>query len=203
MLELGRLGLRELAGRRLPRRCRRAGIVVVASDIDEQADVAAVWLARIGRSGGIGEMCQYERVSVNWQYMAGGSASDFEPTGRRAAAVAGPASMLTFLGSTGGRSRAERAAQGYEIDPSLAGWVACATFRVAREVSYLQVGARQVEVPEHGHVVVAWKAPATWRPRRPPIKALGANGEILSELGTDDHLDALSRIAIEKAIGYT
>ena len=203
-IELGLIGLRLLAGRRLPRRHRRAGVVVVASDINEDAGVAAIWLAcRFGRPGGIDELCQYERIAGNWQYVGGGggNTTDFAPTGRPSAALAGQASMLTHLGGTAGRSRADLDAQGDQRAPSRAGWVAGATFRVATEVTHLQVGARRVEVPEHGHVIVAWKAPPAENPGRPPVTALSADGAILSELGPDMHLDSLSWAAIEKAIG--
>ena len=180
----------------------------MASDIDEDAGVAAVWMVRrAGKPGAIEEICQYEHLAGTWQYTGGGGANttNFMPAGRPPAGVAGPASMLTYLGGCGGRSRADRAAQGDQLDPSRAGWTAAATFRVATEVTHLQVGARRVEVPEHGHVVVAWKAPAADRPadrlRRPPITALGADGAILSEFGPDDHLDTLTWAAIEKAVG--
>jgi len=176
----------------------------VARDIDADAGVAAVWIARRpGRPGGIEEICQYERVAGSWQHRGGGggSAADFAPAGRRSAGVAGQASMLTHLGGTAGRSRADREAQGDQLDPSRAGWTAAATFRVAAEVAHLQVGSRRVEIPEHGHVVVAWKSPAADRPSRPPITAIGADGAILSELGPGDHLDTLTWAAINKAIG--
>lgn len=106
--ELGCIGLRVLAGRRLPRRHRRAGIVMVASDIDADAGVAAVWLARAVRRPRVEEICQYERVAGNWQYVGGGgsNAREFAPTGRGSVAVAGPAGMLTHLGGAAGRSRA-------------------------------------------------------------------------------------------------
>ena len=204
MVELGRIGLWALAGKRLPRRYRRAGIVVVASDTDVDAGVGAVWLDRGTRRPRINEICQYERVAGNWQYVGGGGSSDlkFALAGRRPAAVTGPASMLTHMGGTAGRSRADREAQGDQLDPSRWGWVACAAFRVAAEVTCLQVGSRRVEVPAHGHVVVAWKAPPTHqRPPRPPITALGADGAILTELGPTGHLDTLSWTAIKKAIG--
>ena len=201
--ELGCIGLRVLADRRLPRRHLRAGIVVVASDIDADAGVAAVWLARAVRRPRFEEICQYERVAGNWQYVGGGgsNAGEFAPGGRQSVSVAGPASVLRHLGGVAGRSRADREAQGDQLDPSRAGWVAGATFRVAAEVTCLQVGGRRVGVPEHGHVVVAWKTAPAERPPRPPITALSADGTILSELRPGDHIDTLTWAAIEKAIG--
>jgi len=202
-IELGLIGLRVLAGRRLRWRHRRAGIVAVASDTDPDAGVAAVWMERgTGPLNGIEEICCYERVSGSWRYRGGGgsNSTSFTPGQRRPAVETGPGSMLTHLGSCSVRSSADRAAQGDQLDPSRAGWVAAETFRVAAEVTRLQVGPRQVEIPDHGHVVVAWKAPPADRPRRPPIAALGTDGAILSELGPDSHLDTRTWDAINKAI---
>jgi hypothetical protein len=109
--------------------------------------------------------------------------------------------MLTYLGGCAGRSNTDRRAQGGQLDPSKARWVAAATFRAAAEVTHLQAGSRQIEVPAHGYVIVAWLTPAAWRSRRPPIAALGADGAILSELGPDSHLDSLSWAAINEAAG--
>jgi hypothetical protein len=71
-------------------------------------------------------------------------------------------------------------------------------FRVAADVAHLQVGARRIEVPWHGYVVVAWKAPlASGLPARPPIAAIGEDGSRLTELGPHDHLDSLTWAAVE------
>jgi hypothetical protein len=178
---------------------------VVAGDIDPDAGIAAIWLERRTRlpGGGIEEICSYERISGNWRYIGGSGSNSgkFAPAGRRSSAVTGPGSMLTHLGTGAGRSSADREAHGDQLDPSRAGWIGATTFRAAAEITHLQVGTRQIEVPEHGHVVVVWKAPPTWRARRPPIAALGADGSTLSELGPDSHLDTLSWAAISEATG--
>jgi hypothetical protein len=81
--------------------------------------------------------------------------------------------MLTSMSGCTSRSRADRQAQ--RGDPSLAyvGWVASERFRASAEVQYVQVGSRRVTVPEHGYVVVVWKAPAAPEPAMPPIAAAG------------------------------
>jgi hypothetical protein len=88
--------------------------------------------------------------------------------------------MMTILSGSAGRSRADREARGrYPDDLAEVGWVACATFRVAAEVAHLQVGARQIKVPGHGYVIVAWKAPPSPGPtagRRSRLSATTAGG---------------------------
>lgn len=196
------VGLRVLSGWPLRRRYQRAGVVVVARDVDADAGVAAVWLAR--RAGGpdaAEEVCLFERVGGSWQYLGGGGGGEFLLTGRPSASRAGPASLMTSWSGCSVRSSADRDAQGHPGDLTDVGWVACAMFRVAAEVAYLQVGARRIEVPGHGYVIVAWKAPpASELPPRPPIAAIGEDGSRLTELGPHDHLDSLTWAAIEAAI---
>jgi len=106
--------------------------------------------------------------------------------------------MMTNLSGCSARSRAEREAQGYQRDLADVGWVACAMFRVAAEVVHLQVGTRLVKVPQHGHVIVAWKAPpSSVPPRRPPIAALSGNGAKLTDLSPNGHLDSLTWASLE------
>jgi hypothetical protein len=152
-------------------------VVVVASDVDEGAGVAAVWLARRpGSPGGAQEACQFERVGGRWRYLGsgGGSARELDLASRSSASLAGPASMLTSMSGCASRSRADRQAQRDQLDLVHVGWVASEMFRAATEVRYVQVDARRVSVPEHGHVIVVWKAPpAPGGPARPPIAASG------------------------------
>lgn len=80
------------------------------------------------------------------------------------------------------------------------GWVACAGFRLAREVAYLQAGGRRIQVPRHGYAIVVWKAPPSpGSPARPPIVAAGEDGSRLTELSPRSHLDSLTWAAIEAA----
>lgn len=197
------VGLRVLSGRPLRWRHRRAGVVVVARDIDADAGVAAVWLVR--RAAGpdaVEEICQFERVGGSWRYLGGGGRrGNFLLTGRPSASRAGPASLMTSLSGCSVRSSADRDAQGRPGDFTDVGWVACAMFRAAAEVAYLQAGTRRIVVPWHGYVVVAWKAPpASEIPARPPVAAIGEDGSPLTELGPRDHLDRLTWAAVEAAI---
>lgn len=195
------VGLQVLSGRPLHWRHRLAGVLAVAGDIDVDAGVAAVWQARRARWPNAGNgICQFERVGGRWQYLGG---ADTETklllAGRPSASRAGPASMMTILSGCAGRSRADREAQGrYQDDFAEVGWAACAMFRVAAEVAYLQVGARQIKVPGHGYVIVAWKAPPSpVSPPRPPIAAISEDGRRLTELGPNDHLDSLTWASLQ------
>jgi hypothetical protein len=181
-----------------------AGVVVVASDIDSEAGVAAVWLVRRpGSPDARDELCLFERVENRWRYLGagGGSGSGVLRAARPSASQAGTASVITSMSGTASRSRAGREAQGDPWDLSQVGWVACAMFRVAAEVRHLQAGARRVTVPEHGYLVIAWKGPPAPLPPRPPIVAVGEDGSVLSELGSGDHLDSRAWADIEAALG--
>lgn len=202
--DLEGVGLRVLSGRLLGWRHRLAGVVVVASDIDSDAGVAAVWLARRpGSPDARDETCLFERIEKRWRYLGGGggSGSELLVAGRPSASQGGPASVITSMSGTASRSRADREAQGDRRDFSQVGWVACAMFRVAAEVEHLQAGARRITVPEHGYVIIAWKAPpASAFPPRPPIVAVGEDGSVLSELGPGDHLDSRAWADIDAAL---
>jgi hypothetical protein len=202
--DLESVGLRVLSGRPLHWRQRLAGVVVVASDIDADVGVAGVWLARrAGSPDAVDEVCLFERVNGRWRYLGSGgrTGSELLRAGRPSASRAGPASMITSMSGCASRSLADREAQGGQQDFLRVGWVACAMFRVAAEVQHLQAGARQISVPQHGYVIVAWKAgPGSDVPPRPPIVAVGEDRSRLSELGPNDHLDSYSWAGLEAAI---
>jgi hypothetical protein len=176
--------------------------VPLAHDIDAGAGVAAVWFVRrAGRPDAVEDVCLFERVEGSWRYLGGGgSQGEFLLTGRPSAARAGPASLMTSWTGCAVRSSADRDAQSHPGDLTDVGWVACALFRVAAEVAHLQADTRRIEVPWHGYVIVAWKAPPVSElPPKPPIAAIGADGSRLTELGSHDHLDSLTWAAIEAA----
>lgn len=166
-----------LSGRPLRWRYRLAGVVVVASDMNTGEGVAAVWLLRRpGSPDAMDETCLFERAENRWRYLGGGGSSGSEllTAGRPSASQGGPASMITTVSGCASRSRADREAQGGQPDFTSVGWVACAMFRVAAEVRHLQAGARRITVPQHGYVVIVWKAPpGSGAPPRPPIVAVG------------------------------
>src|SRR5579859_3541119 len=203
-MDVGEIGLRVLAGRPLRWRHRRAGLVVVASDIDADAGVAAVWLDSPGRRRRvIGGICLYERAAGSWQHRGGslGGGTGFALTRRPSATSDGPALTLTSMSGSSMRSISDWDAADRR-DLSAAGKIGCSMFRAAVEVTHMRVGARRVEVPAHGYVIVAWKAPpSSGVSGRPPIAALGADGAVLTELGSGEHIDTLTRSAIDETLG--
>jgi hypothetical protein len=202
------IGLRALSGQRPGWRQRRAGWVVLATDVDQAASVAAVLLVRRpGSSGSARHTLQFEHGD-GWRWLGGdsGSARDLALSGRPTAAVHGPASMMRFLGSSAARSRAdrERLAAGPGGGPGAgpgaadAGWVASAGFRLATEVARLEVAGRAIPVPAHGYAVVAWRSPPALT--RPVIAAIGPDGSRLCELGPHGSLDSLTWESVQRAV---
>ncbi|MGA2829417.1 MAG: hypothetical protein ABSF03_25265 [Streptosporangiaceae bacterium] len=173
-------------------RVRRVAIVAV--DVDTGAGGAAVWLAtRLhGRRPETWRML-YERAGAGWCAVGGGGETEDRGflAGRPSALTRGPASLLVSWGSSAARSSADRAPGGTARTSADARWIACETFRVATEVTSLQVGGRSVEVPAHGKVIVAWVSPPTSLPtHRPPIACLRADRTVLTELASDEHVDS-------------
>jgi hypothetical protein len=195
------MGLRVLSGRRLGFWQRQAEFVVLASDVDDDADVAAVWLVRHPGSPDSREATlQFERSGTNWRYLgaSGGSGREFSLAGRPSASVDGPTTMLRLLNSSAARSRTDRQRQVGGLGMAGAGWVACAGFRLAAEVGHLQVGGRSIPVPGHGYAVAAWRSPPALT--RPVVVAVGKDGSRLSELGPAGSLDSLTWKSIERAL---
>jgi hypothetical protein len=99
--------------------------VALASDMDEDADVAAVWLARHpGSPDSAQHTLEFERGD-GWRFLGGGSSSaqEFSLAARPSAAVNAPTSMMRLVGSSASRSRTDREkATGLRV--AGAGWVA-------------------------------------------------------------------------------
>jgi hypothetical protein len=194
------MGLRVLSGRRLGLAQRRAGFVALASDVDEDGGVAAVWLVRHpGSADSAQHTLEFERRD-GWRLLGGGSSSaqEFSLDHRPSASVQGPASMLKLVSGSASRSRIDRERLAGGLGVAGAGWVACAGFRLATEAGHLQAGDRVIPVPGHGYAIVAWRSPLALT--RPPIMAVSNNGSRLSELGPHDSLDSLSWESIEQAL---
>jgi hypothetical protein len=194
------MGLQALTGRRLGLPQRRAGFVVLASDINEDADVAAVWLMHHpGSADSAQHTLEFER-SGGWRFLGGGSnsAQEFSLAGRPSASVHGPTSMMRLVSSSAARSRTDREKDATGLGVAGAGWVACAGFRVAAEVGHLRADGRSIPVPGHGYVIVAWRSPPA--SARPLIVAVGNDGSRLTELGPHDYLDSLTWDSIERAL---
>jgi hypothetical protein len=194
------IGLGALSGQRPGWRQRRAGWVVLATDVDQAASVAAVLLVRRpGSPGSARHTLQFERGD-GWRWLGAdsGSARDLALSDRPTAAVHGPASMMRFLGSGAARSRADRERLAAGLSTADAGWVASAGFRLATEVARLELGGRAIPVPAHGYAVVAWRSPATLT--RPVIAAIGPDGSRLCELGPHGSLDSLTWESVQRAV---
>jgi hypothetical protein len=166
-----------------------ARIAVVASDVDEEAGVAAVWLLQ-RRLGAAQHVCLLERDRGQWRVVDGSAASDGSLAPRPSAADSGPGCLLAAEGNSWGR--ADRAVL---TSPA---WrcVAGEKFLAAAEVDHLRIGRRVIQVPDHGHVVVAWKGPASSvafdrvRRERPVIVAEAADGTRLTKIGPGDFVDS-------------
>jgi hypothetical protein len=198
--DLGEMGLRALSGRRLGFAHRRAGFVVLASDLDEDSHVAAVWLVRRpGSPDSAQHILQFERAQ-GWRYLGAGSSSaqELSLAGRPSVSVNGPMSIVRSRGGCAARSRTDREKQAEALGIAGAGWVSCEGFQLAVEVRHLQVGERLIPVPDHGYAVVAWRSPPA--KTRPLIAAIGNDGSPLSELGPNDALDSLTWESVQGAL---
>lgn len=198
--DLAGMGLRALDGRRLRFRQRWAGFVVLASDVDKESGVAAVWLVRHpGSPGSAQHTLEFER-SDGWRWLGAGSSSarDFSLADRPSASVSGAARMLRLLASSAARSRTDRDRQAGGLGVAGSGWVACAGLRLATEAEHLRVGERSIPVPSHGYAIVAWRSPPELA--RPLIAAVGNDGSRLSELGPNNSLDSLTWESVQEAL---
>lgn|GEM_PF-4059618 len=175
---------------------------VAVADIDLSSGIAAVWLARQVRSRvTVQDLQCYEMSSGTWQYLGRcGSIRSAARQKRVSAAALGPAHLLQVEGSCASRDLAWRAGRplserdAWSLEDC---WIGCTTLRVATEVARVQVSGRQIVVPAHGHVVVAWKArSAVPHLRRPRITALDGTGNVLTELGPGNYLDTATMAAI-------
>jgi hypothetical protein len=189
---MGRRALRGRPVRPFPRLTARR-IVLLATDINAGAGVAAVWLVRRpGSARQVEETLLYERGPGGWQELGGGAGIGGKGIGpddgvlaaRPSATRNGPGSMLRHSGG----------AASYEHT----GIVCCNHLRVAAEVEYIQAGERRISVPEHGYVLVVWKSASAVLPSgRPRIVAVGRDGSVLTELGPEDYLDSLTLASLD------
>lgn len=191
--DLGAIGRRVLSGRRLTFSQRRAGFSVLASDVDEEVGVAAVWLVQAGLPGPVDYALLFERIDswccLGW---SGGSSRKTLLMDRPSVADSQIRSieLLTSAASRGWPGRERQAARGPSGVADSADWIACAGFRLAVEAEMLQVGERLIRAPGQGYVIAVWESPA--RLVRPPIAALRKDASILATIGPTEHLDSLS-----------
>jgi hypothetical protein len=119
------MGLRVLSGHRLGFSQRRAGFVALASDVDEDGGVAAVWVVRHpGSPDSAQHTLEFER-GEGWRFRGSGgsSAREFSLDRRPSAAVNGPVSMMRLVSSSASRSWTDRDKQAAGLGwPVLDGW---------------------------------------------------------------------------------
>jgi hypothetical protein len=121
---------------------RRAGFAELASDVDEDAGVAAVWLVRnVGSPESSERALLFER-HAGWRFVGvGGSAQELLLTRRPSTVVNGPSNTMAYLSGCAIRSHADREANGGRVSAAHAGWVACVRFRLATQVECVKVGS--------------------------------------------------------------
>jgi len=121
--DIGAIGGQVLSGGRLTFSQRGAGFSVLASDVDEAAAVAAVWLVQAGRRDSVEYAIQFERIG-SWRCLgwSGGSARNLPLTGRLSAADA-PTRAIELLTSGASRSRLDGEWQAAGGGGDGTGWV--------------------------------------------------------------------------------
>lgn len=170
----------------LPRRLA----VVVAADLDRDAGIGAVRIVwRPGSPQAETIDAVVERSAGKWKHTGGGGIADAGVPGPRSAVGGeGQVGVIEVLTSGGLRSRSHPAARSGQ--PRSAPWVGTTELRIAAEASRLLVGGREVAVPAHGTLLLAWTSPPGAAPRRPLVLALAPDGTEISRLGPNDCLDS-------------
>ncbi|CAG6390943.1 hypothetical protein NMG29_36665 [Streptomyces cocklensis] len=164
---------------------------VVSADLDRDAGVGAVrivWRPGSSRAETIDGVV--ERSAGKWVLTGGGGIADAGVPGpRRAVGRDGQVGVIEVLTSGGLHSRSHLPA--HSGDSHGAPWVGTTELRVAAEATRLLVGDREVAVPAHGTLLLAWTSPPGGAaPRRPLILALAPDGTEISRLGPNDSIDS-------------
>lgn len=154
--------------------------------MDVIGDIGTVWLAL----GDWSFRCDYEQDTAGvWHHLGGGSGSVIpELVGARPSAASSGTPLLAAPGGIGfSRSRRDHRREGLSTPtPSLDafGFVASFCLRAADIVDRVAVEGRDIPVPDHGRLVVAWKAaPSRFGPiARPPVVAFDAQGRRVAAL---------------------
>jgi hypothetical protein len=148
--------------------------IPVGLSIDEDLAVTA-FVRRLpagSLAGGPGlQVSKFHQRDGNWEHL-GGKVSNFRGyplAERRPAAVQG--SYLRAIGY--GETRLSEPRR----FPRSAGYVFHLVLRAAAEVYWLQAGARVLDVPFHGHAVLAWATR-----RAPAVVAIGPDGSRLARM---------------------
>ena len=138
-----------------PRLSRRVRSAALAVDVD--GDVACTLFTRRGVAGSSREAWVLERRDGGWRLLGGGG------TGQDDDGLADrpPTAELGEALVSGGSGSVARSGGG--LLPRGGRFVRYAELRASREVVLVRVGARELPVPRHGHLVVVWsgrRAPA-------------------------------------------
>ena len=183
--QAARLGLRLLAGDgdALP---GDEDFLLWGVDVDAGAGIGVVELVHGERSF----RCDYEQDAAGvWNQLGGGGGSvSPEMVGPRPSAADVGTPLLAAVGGSGfTRSRRDRQRAG--LSSPLAsfdavGFVASFCLRAADVVEHVVVEGRRIDVPDHGRLVVVWKAPPSQHGpiARPPVVAFDALGRRLAVL---------------------
>ena len=179
----------------LGKRFRLGRPAVLAVDVASGVAAALMW-----KPGGPLTLAVFEDSHDQWRSCGGGSAAGSRRKEvlrcRPSAADRGPAAILTLLGSVSARRRR----QGSAPAPAVVG----EHLRVATEVSFIEADGRRIDAPRHGHIVLAWEAPAgpggsVRRGRRPRIVAFGSDGQVLTTLSPGAVIDSAVIMGIARS----
>ena len=160
--------------------------------------IGTVWLVHGDRSF----RCDYEQDAAGeWHHLGGGSGSaDPGMAGPRPAAASVGTPLLAAENGIGfTRSRRGREGDDPFSPPSFdtVGFVASFSLRAADVVDHVVVEGRTIAVPDHGRLVVVWKAPPTRHgpTARPAVVAFDALGRRLAVLEPLSLFDDVTGIA--------
>ncbi|MEY9854771.1 hypothetical protein ABH935_000368 [Catenulispora sp. GAS73] len=179
----------------------RGGFSLLGMDVSDggSGGIGTVCLVQGGRSF----RCDYEQDATGeWHILGGGSGSiSPEMVGPRPSAASVGTPLLTAEGGIGfTRSRRDREGADPFSPPSFdaVGFVATFSLRAADVVDHVVVDGRTIAVPDHGRLVVVWKASATpYGPTaRPVVVAFDALGRKLAVLEPLSPFDDVTMRAI-------
>ncbi|MEU2351069.1 hypothetical protein [Modestobacter sp. NPDC049651] len=138
-----------------PRLSRRRRFAPLAVDVD--GDVACTLFTRRGVAGFSRETHVLARDGGVWRSLGGGGVDGEDDDGLGDRPPAAELGGHLVVGGTGSVARSSGG-----LLPGRARYVHDAELRASREVVRVVVGARELDVPRHGQLVVVWSG------RRPP-----------------------------------
>lgn len=179
------MGSRVLSGRKPLPWFANWRITLAASDVDAERGVAAVRIVvRTMGLNPVGYFCLYELHGGTWRWLGGSRETGKD--GRSGVHTSG----LIHEGGAAVRRHGDNAIARYpDNSPAGAGWVACAMYHAAPNITRLTINGRPIAVPAHGHVLAAWNTPPShWPPCHPHVVAIDRDGTQVAEFGPSDRL---------------